>query len=96
MFSNVRNACLLFALLAGSTQNAYSVTCFKIVDRDNSTIYSATKPLFHLAGQEWTDGQQRLRATGRYLFWLDTPVCPDQALPVSTVVSRGMGETARR
>jgi hypothetical protein len=84
MSSNVKAACLLFALFAASSQNAYSVTCYNIVDRDNSTIYSSMQPLFSLAGQAWTDGQQRLRVAGQHLLWFDAPTCPGQAFPGAT------------
>ena len=90
MSSNVKTACLLLALLAGSSQNAYSVYCFLIIDRDNSSIYSSTQPPFPMAGPEWTDGQQRLRATGRHLLWFDTNTCPIQtARSVSMIVGTG-------
>ena len=41
MSSNVKAACLLFALL-GASQNAYAIYCYQIIDRDNSPIYSST------------------------------------------------------
>ena len=90
MSSNVKTACLLFALLAGASQNAYSVYCFQIVDRDNSTIYSSTQPPYPLAGPEWTDSQQRMRATGRHMFWFDAPTCPIQtARSISIIMATG-------
>lgn len=95
MSSNVKTACLLLALLAGSSQNAYSVTCYQIVDRDNSSIYSSTQPPFPLAGQEWTEGQQRLRAAGRHLLWFDAPTCPIQTAQSVSIIM-GTGDAAAR
>jgi len=94
MAPNIKDACLLLALLAGSSQNAYGVRCFQIVGRDNSVIYSATQPPFLLAGQDWTEGQQRLRAAGQHLLWFEIPACPNVALPRSTSVSNGTGDPA--
>jgi len=94
MSSNAKAACLLLALLAGSSQNAYSANCYTVVGRDNFPIYSATQPLFPLAGQDWTDGQERLRVAGQYLFWFDTPACPNQALTPSTSAGKGKGDVA--
>lgn len=95
MSSSLKAACLLSALLVGASQNAYSTACFQIVDRDNSTIYSGTEPPFHMAGQEFNDGQQHLRATGRHLVWFDTPTCPLQSgRPVSIIM--GPGDTVAR
>src|SRR5262245_20878264 len=78
MSSNLKAACLLLALLAGAPQTAHSAMCYQILDRDDSSIYSGPTPPFPMAGQEWTDGQQRLRAAGRHLLWFDTPACPLQ------------------
>jgi hypothetical protein len=89
MSTNINSACLVLALLAGASQNAYSVTCYKVVGRDNSVIYSATQPLFPLAGQGWTDGQQRLRASGQHLLWAEMPVCAEY----DVVLSRSGKET---
>ena len=89
MSSNVKTACLLLALLAGSSQNAYSVNCYHIIDRDNSSIYSSTQPPFPMAGPEWTDGQQRLHAAGWHLIWFDSEACAEHALPRSTSASQG-------
>jgi hypothetical protein len=85
MSSNVKAACLLLALL-GWSQNAYSVYCYQIIDRDNSPIYSSTQPPFPMAGREWDDGQQRLRATGRHLLWFDAPTCPIQTARSLSVI----------
>ena len=95
MSSNVRAASLLLALLAGASQNAYSVTCYKVMGRDNSVIYSATRPLFPLAGQEWTDGQQRLRASGQHLLWSEMPECAEYAVVLSTSVSQDARNPSR-
>ena len=104
MSSNIKAACLLLAL-AASSQTAYAVTCYQIVDRDNSPIYSATEPPFPMAGQPWEDGQQRLRATGRHLLWFDTPACPYVSLqsisvimgyPVAATGATTGGRAARR
>lgn len=94
MACNVKNACLLLALLAGLSQNAYSVPCYQIVDRDNSVIYSATQPPYPLAGQDWAEGQQRLRAAGQHLLWFEIPECPIAALPPSTSIGDGKGDPA--
>jgi hypothetical protein len=74
---NIKGACLLLALLAGSSKNAHSVTCYQIWDHNNSLIYSATQPPFLLAGQDWTEGQERLRASGQSLLWFDRSTCPE-------------------
>lgn len=95
MSSNVKTACLLLGLLAGSSQNAYSVNCYQIIDRDNSPIYSSTQPPFLLAGPEWTDGQQRLRATGRHLLWFDTDMCPIQTTRSVSIIM-GTGDAVAR
>ena len=95
MSSNVKAACLLLALLAGSSQNAYSVNCYQIIDRDNSSIYSSTQPPFPMAGPEWTDGQQRLRATGRHLLWFDTDTCPIQTTRSVSIIM-GTGDVVAR
>lgn len=96
MASHVKDACLLLALLAGSSQNAYSITCYQIVGRDNSIIYRATQPPFSMAGQAWIEGQQRLRATGQHLLVFETRECWTVSLPVSTDVSNGTGNPAAR
>jgi len=89
MSSNVKTTCLLLALLAGSSQNAYSANCFLIIDRDNSIIYSSTQTPFPLAGPEWTEGQQRMRATGRHMLWFDTDRCAIQTERVSIIMGTG-------
>jgi hypothetical protein len=94
MSSNVKTACLLLAL-AGASQNAYSVNCYQIIDRDNSSIYSSTQPPFPMAGPEWTDGQQRLRATGRHLLWFDTNTCPIQTSRSVSIIM-GTGDVVAR
>ena len=92
MSSNVKTACLMLALFAGTSQNAYSVVCYQVLDRNNSTIYSSTQPPFSMAGEEWTDGQQRLRAIGRYLLWADVQGCAIQTARSATLFM-GPGDT---
>src|SRR5262249_53568752 len=78
MSSSVKAACLLLALLSGASQNAYSVVCYQILERDDAPIYSGTEPPFPMEGQEYNDAQHQLRATERHLLWFDAPTCPLQ------------------
>ena len=90
MSSTVKAAGLLLALLAGASQGAYGGTCYQILDRDDSTIYSGTEPPFSMAAPPVNEAQHRLTASGRHLVFFDTSTCPVQtARPVTIAMGPG-------